>query len=994
MGIVYKARQKSLDRIVALKMLLFGPQASPEFAKRFRAEAVLAASLQHPNIVAIHEVGAHEGQQFFVMDYVAGPSLAHLVGHEPLPARRAAGYLKTVAEAIHYAHERGILHRDLKPSNVLIDANDQPRVTDFGLARRFKGDSQVTLTGQVLGSPNYIPPEQALGKRGKVSRQSDVYALGAMLYHLLTGRPPFQGETLTDTLHQALNTEPLTPRLLNPSIPGELETICLKCLEKEPGRRYPTAQALADDLGRFLAGEPILARPVNLLGKTWKWCRRRPALASLAAALALTFLMGVTGILWELKRARAGEMLALRHAYAGDMTIAQQALKEGSLDRALELLNKYRPGRSTPSTLKLWPANDLRGWEWRYLWSLCREDAHSKLTQHSNALVGVAFSPNGKLLAVRHKSGIIDLWDWTARRKTGELFNRGEKNAMALSPQGDFMISGDSDTNGNHSINLWDVANQRLVSSLPQPSKVTALALSPDGTLLAAYFADPKCRILRLPSGEIVKDLPASEFINGDTRVPLFSPDGVTLALGEWGGTIRLMNWRTGQERGIPAPSPDSAGVTALAFSPDGRILASGYGYSDGIIRLWDVASLDPLGRLEGHRGWVAKLVFSPDGRTLFSASDDETVRAWAIQQKRETRRFQGHTSGLRGLAVSLDGRILVSCGNDGSVRVWDAFGKPRPRAHQVLPFPVVNCGAPFTADSRRLFTASLTNPVTVWDVATASAVQRIPALGTNNFSLALSPDERLLAIGGYDGMIKVWDIQNERLVKQFRPHQIPVYGLLFFDQGKTLVSFAMLTHRKVEVKRWDVASWQSISFGPIDVDWAIGLAQSPDRRLLAVGYTGKPSPRLWDWASGELKRVLVSGAGGSWQPVFSADGRLLACPVGGEARVWDTSSWRKVAALKVHASSVVSVAFSPDGKRLVTGGSVGGQLQPALQVWDYVGQRELIGLDAGGNWTMWTRFSPDGNTLAALSWDGVAELWHAPSWAEIEAAEKGQVAP
>ena len=235
MGIVYKARQKSLDRIVALKLLLFGPQASPEFAKRFRAEAVLAASLQHPNIVAIHEVGVHEGQQFFVMDYVAGPSLARLVGHQPLPARRAAGYLKTVAEAIHYAHERGILHRDLKPSNVLIDANDQPRVTDFGLARRFEGDSQLTLTGQVLGSPNYIPPEQALGKRGKVSRQSDVYALGAMLYHLLTGRPPFQGETVTDTLQQVLNTEPLAPRLLNPSVPRDLETICLKCLEKEPG---------------------------------------------------------------------------------------------------------------------------------------------------------------------------------------------------------------------------------------------------------------------------------------------------------------------------------------------------------------------------------------------------------------------------------------------------------------------------------------------------------------------------------------------------------------------------------------------------------------------------------------------------------------------------------------------------------------------------------------------------------------------------------------
>ena len=361
MGIVYKARQKSLDRIVALKMLLFGPQASPEFAKRFRAEAVLAASLQHPNIVAIHEVGVHEGQQFFVMDYVAGPSLARLVGHEPLPARRAASYLKTVAEAIHYAHERGILHRDLKPSNVLIDANDQPRVTDFGLARRFEGDSQVTLTGQVLGSPNYIPPEQALGKRGKVSRQSDVYALGAMLYHLLTGRPPFQGETLTDTLQQVLNAEPLAPRLLNPSLPRDLETVCLKCLEKEPARRYATAQALADELGRFLNGQPVLARPMGPTGKIWRWCHRQPVRAGLSAALVLTFLVGLADILWQLNRARAGELLALRQAYAGDIKEAQRALEEGDLGGAQRTLGKYLPGKPASAVRRPPLAVDLRG---------------------------------------------------------------------------------------------------------------------------------------------------------------------------------------------------------------------------------------------------------------------------------------------------------------------------------------------------------------------------------------------------------------------------------------------------------------------------------------------------------------------------------------------------------------------------------------------------------------------------------------------------------
>src|SRR5438094_4370774 len=276
MGIIYKARQKSLNRIVAVKMLLFGGQSGKDLAQRFRTEAAAAASLQHPNIVAIHEVNAHEGQPFFVMDFVEGQSLGKLnVECEVRNAewlRRAARYVKIVAEAIHYAHERGILHRDLKPSNVLIDPFDQPRVTDFGLAKRLHHDSELTLSGQVLGSPNYMPPEQATAKRGLLGRRSDVYSLGAILYHLLTGRPPFVGETLTDTLQDVVNKEPVTPRLLNPSVPPDLETLCLKCLEKEPARRYQTAQALAEDLGRFLRAEPLHARPVNTAEKFWRWC--------------------------------------------------------------------------------------------------------------------------------------------------------------------------------------------------------------------------------------------------------------------------------------------------------------------------------------------------------------------------------------------------------------------------------------------------------------------------------------------------------------------------------------------------------------------------------------------------------------------------------------------------------------------------------------------------------------------------------------------------
>lgn len=249
MGVVYKARQISLDRMVAMKLLLRGEFASEDFIKRFRIEASAAAALQHPNIVAIHEVGVHDGEHFLVMDYVAGSNLARVARGEILRPKRAAQYLKTIAEAIHYAHEKGILHRDIKPSNILIDANDQPRVTDFGLAKVLTTgslhstvDVQLTQPGHVLGSPGYMPPEQAGGGRGKVSRRSDVYSLGAMLYHLLTARPPFCGGSIAETLQQVETQEPVAPRLLNPGVPLDLETICLKCLEKGPDRRYQSGR--------------------------------------------------------------------------------------------------------------------------------------------------------------------------------------------------------------------------------------------------------------------------------------------------------------------------------------------------------------------------------------------------------------------------------------------------------------------------------------------------------------------------------------------------------------------------------------------------------------------------------------------------------------------------------------------------------------------------------------------------------------------------------
>jgi eukaryotic-like serine/threonine-protein kinase len=296
MGIVYKARQRNLNRVVAIKMILAGQFADQADIDRFYAEAEAAAALNHPNIVAIHEIGEVQGQHFFSMDYIDGQSLSALVHENPLRPRRAAELMRTIAETMQFAHESGVVHRDLKPANVLLDKRQRPLITDFGLAKQISGaQSQLTMAGSIVGTPSYMPPEQAAGKLDEVGPWSDLYSLGAILYELLTGRPPFRSASPFETIRQVLETEPLSPRLLNENVPKDLETICLKCLQKERSRRYASAQELADELGRFLRGEPIQARPISQVARFWRLCKRNPITAS-AIALAVAILFAATGI--------------------------------------------------------------------------------------------------------------------------------------------------------------------------------------------------------------------------------------------------------------------------------------------------------------------------------------------------------------------------------------------------------------------------------------------------------------------------------------------------------------------------------------------------------------------------------------------------------------------------------------------------------------------------------------------------------------------------
>ncbi|MCX6921602.1 MAG: serine/threonine-protein kinase, partial [Verrucomicrobia bacterium] len=317
MGIVYKARQVSLDRLVAVKMILAGQVASEAEVKRFRAEAEAAASLDHPNIVAIYEVGEHQGQHYFSMRFVEGHSLAQELKEgrwKSGDGKDSARLLVAVARAVHYAHQRGVLHRDLKPGNILIDAQGQPHVTDSGLAKRVDLDSSLTVSGAAIGTPNYMPPEQAAGKTRHLTTAADIYSLGAILYELLTGHPPFEANTPLEVMRKVLEQEPKRPSSTSHRVDRDLETICLKCLEKDPQRRYASADALAEDLERWLRREPILARPGRTLDHVLKWARRNPAIASLAAAVVVIAVTGFLGVAWQWRQAKANERIARAEA--------------------------------------------------------------------------------------------------------------------------------------------------------------------------------------------------------------------------------------------------------------------------------------------------------------------------------------------------------------------------------------------------------------------------------------------------------------------------------------------------------------------------------------------------------------------------------------------------------------------------------------------------------------------------------------------------------
>jgi WD40 repeat protein/serine/threonine protein kinase len=1014
MGVVYKARQLSLDRVVALKMIRGGDLATADDLARFKSEAEAVARLKHPNIVQIYEVAQREGRPYLALEYVEGGDLAQKTNGIPQPPRAAAELVETLARAVHAAHLSGIVHRDLKPANILLQEigvrseeiggnaksprlsspdssllaphSFSPKITDFGLAKRLDLDAGRTQTGAVMGTPSYMAPEQAAGRTKEIGLAADIYSLGAIFYELLIGRPPFQADSWEATRELVLTQEAVPPRHLQPKLPRDLQTICLKCLDKEARKRYASALELADELRCYLDGRPIRSRPVGAAERLWRWSRRKPALAGLSVLAALTLAAGI--------------VVFISFALFTSKLSIEERKREASkaLEKAISLCEQGEVGQGMlwlARSLELAPENDddlervirsnLAGWGRRMsplkailrqedpinyvtfsregktvltasskesqLWDAATGELRVRLLPHKGQILAAVFSSDGKTILTRSEDQ-TQIWDATTGSAIGPAVQQPYEVSSAS-----FCIDGQKMLTGNRRgkiAQLWQVSTvERLGVALSPGDLVYAVALSPDG----------KKGLIGRGSGAQLWDLVEGKRLGqlgpeGNVYAVAFSADGRRALTGS-ADAARLWDVATREPIGQPLPHQD---VSAVAFGPDGLTILTGS--KDKSARLWSVETGKSLGTPLQHRAEITSVAFGPDGKSVVTGAADKTARIWGVPEA--AKYLLQHGSWVHAVAYSPDGKTILTGSKDKTGRLWEAGSG---REGHLFQHEHVVWRVAFSPDGKMVLTGSFDKTARLWNAATGKEIWTLPHDGYV-WSMAFSPDGKTVLTGSVkDKAARLWNTATGEQIGTSLLHGGPVLVVAFSPNGKIFLTGSEDTWARLG----EISSGKEftrIKHGAM----VLSAVFNHDGTMLLTG-TDDGQCRLWNPANGNSLLSPFCLDGSINAVAFSPDGRSAAAGGAGKvARLWDTNTGEARGASLVHRGEIRSLAFSPDGRTLLTGSE-----DYTARLWDAATGKPIGPPLQHPKIVRTVAFGPDGRSVLTGCDDGKARVWEVP---------------